>query len=177
MSYYYFAASLPSLQLDGELPFTFSNFKALCQAHLTPAHSAQLNALDASESDSAAHPFVRAWRETDAQIRNAVARHRAARKNLDPTHFVRNEVPHDGRTEKAVADAFALKNPLQREQALDRFRWQQLDERSGFDMFSLESILAYGLKLRIVERWATLNEEDGRVRAEDLIEQRSKDSA
>ncbi len=177
MSYYYFAASLPSLQLDGELPFTFSSFKALCHAHLTPAHAALLSSREALRSDATAHPFVRAWHEQEAQIRNAVVTHRATRKNLDPADHVRQEISYDGPTETAVADAFSNSNPLSRERALDEFRWQQLSERAGFDMFSLESILAYGLKLRIVERWSKMNEEDGRVRAEDLIEQRAKDSA
>jgi hypothetical protein len=167
MSYYYFAASLPSLKIDGALPMSVADFQDMCQAHLAPRHRCAMQALLSDETE-ATHPFVRAWRTLDAQIRNAVARYRATK---------RQGIPFEGLAEKAVTDAFALTDPLQRELAIDRFRWDQLGSLAGFDMFSLESILAYGLRLKIVERWATLSEERGRTRAEDLIEQRSKSDA
>lgn len=177
MSYYYFAATLPSLQMDGALPFSFSSFKQLCQVHLSPAHALHVSTLESLKPEKTAHPFVRSWLEQEARIRHAVARHRAERRKLDPAAHLRQEMPHDSLTEKAVAEAFDTENPLARERALDEFRWQQLCERAGYDIFSLTSILAYGLKLRIVERWSNMNEANGRVRAEDIIEQRSKDSA
>jgi hypothetical protein len=176
MSYYYFAASLPSLKIDGALPMSVADFQDMCQAHLAPRHRCAMQALLSDETE-ATHPFVRAWRTLDAQIRNAVARYRATKRRIEPATVVRQGIPFEGLAEKAVTDAFALTDPLQRELAIDRFRWDQLGSLAGFDMFSLESILAYGLRLKIVERWAALSEERGRTRAEDLIEQRSKSDA
>ena len=63
---------------------------------------------------------------------------------------------------------------VQREEALDRFRWQQLEVMAGFDMFSIQALLAYGLKLKLVERWAPLSEDRGRVKAMDVIHQQPR---
>ncbi|MDA1044328.1 MAG: hypothetical protein O3C57_03790, partial [Verrucomicrobia bacterium] len=114
MNYYYFAASLPSLDLDGALPLSSSNFASLCREHLSPAHAQAIDALS-DESLVSAHPFVKAWRELDAQIRNPMATFRAARQNLDAAAFTRADIPFNAEASKAVTDAFELKNPMQRE--------------------------------------------------------------
>ncbi len=47
------------------------------------------------------------------------------------------------------------------EEAMERVRWQWLDERVGAEFFSTEFILSYVLKYQSVERWQTLSEEKG----------------
>jgi hypothetical protein len=51
--------------------------------------------------------------------------------------------------------------PLERERALDRVRWNLLDELAGFDPFDSATALAYALKLRITERWHAVSDERG----------------
>ncbi len=173
MNYYYFAASLPSLALDGTLPLSYADFTASCAAHLSPAHAQAVDALT-DESVDSPHPFVKAWRVIDTQIRNDIARLRATRRNADASAFVRADTPFNAEAEKAVTSAFAEQDPLKRERSLDGFRWAQIERLAGFDMFSINAILAYAVKLRLVERWASLSEDRGRARATDLIEQQSK---
>ena len=173
MNYYYFAASLPTLALDGKPPFSRKGFAAQCRANLSPAHARAFAALT-DDSIAAPHPFVKVWRELDAQIRNQVAALRAARRKVEAGPFLRPDVPFSADTAKAVSDAFALPNPLQRERAIDRFRWDQIERIQGFDMFSINAILGYAVKLQLVDRWASLSDERGRTRASDLIEQRSR---
>jgi hypothetical protein len=51
---------------------------------------------------------------------------------------------------------------LRREQLLDRFRWQWLDEHTIFEYFSLEKVISILLKLRIVERWIIADNKIGK---------------
>jgi len=60
-------------------------------------------------------------------------------------------------------------DPLDREMKLDLMRWQFLDEETFFNYFTIEKVLAFTLKLMIVERWFELDEERGRELFKNLI--------
>ena len=153
MNYYYFAATLPMLSLDTPPPLSLDQFRARCSEFLAPADSAALaDVLDPARPTDAA--FVKAWRARDAELRNAIARHRATRRRVDPAPHLRETPDYDLRIEKAVFDALIKPTPIERELALDRLRWELADELAGHNAFSERAILAYGLKLQMVERWA-----------------------
>lgn len=48
-----------------------------------------------------------------------------------------------------------------RERKIDKFRWDWLEENTVFDYFNIEYIFAYLCKLQILERWVSLNAEEG----------------
>lgn len=60
-------------------------------------------------------------------------------------------------------------DPLDREMKLDLLRWQFLEEETFFNYFTIEKVLAFTLKLMIVERWFELDEEKGRELFKNLI--------
>jgi len=169
MNYYFLAASLPSLSLDSPPPLSFDQFRALCAEHFTPGEMRALDELRSPVTEDARDAFVSGWRHREVRLRNAVARARAARLQKDPAACVREQQGFDASEERAVADAFAKNTPADRELALDRFRWKQIEELAGFDMFSPRALLAYGLKLRLAERWAGMSEEKGRAQAEEMV--------
>jgi hypothetical protein len=169
MNYYYLAASLPSLALEGPLPLSFERFRALCAEHLSREDLEALDELDRPVTDSSRRCLVRAWREGEIRVRNAVARARAARLRVDAAPALREQQGVDLGAEKAVAEAFAKRSPAERELALDRFRWQRIEELAGYNAFSGRALLAYGLKLRLAERWAGMKEEAGRRKAEAVL--------
>ena len=174
MSYPYFAATLP-LQRFGEGPaMSLDAFRASCAEHLSASDNAALAALlDGGENR---HSYVRAWRAVDTQLRNAVARQRAARLALrqggdrgvapagDASKWLH---PHEGWSvalETAVAAAFQEANPLKRELALARIRWDWAEELAGRDPFSAEAIFAYGMRLQLAVRLAAVDAEKGDAR-------------
>jgi len=57
-----------------------------------------------------------------------------------------------------------------REEMLDQIRWQWLDERVGADLFSLNFLAAYAIKLASVERWSSLSVEKGEELFQDLLD-------
>lgn len=50
---------------------------------------------------------------------------------------------------------------FERERKIDRFRWNWLEDNTIFDYFNVEYIFAYLCKLQILERWVSLNAEEG----------------
>lgn len=58
---------------------------------------------------------------------------------------------------------------LARERALDLMRWEFLDEYNTFKYFSLEVLLAYYIKLSIIERWLKLDKATGEEMFRQLL--------
>ncbi len=177
MSLFYIIACLPRLTLTDKPLLTLDEFKALCAAQLCKEDHRTVRLLvDGPDydngNDTRTHAFVAAWRNREIQIRNAIARLRAARRKTDAAGAVR---PHDGfdvYIEEATEHAFDQPDPLERERALDRIRWSVLDELQGVDPFALPVILAYGVKLRLAWRWTTLDAEEGRRRVAENLERK-----
>lgn len=168
MSYYYFVASLPALVLGAPPPWTSAQFESDAARLLPPDAAAQLRAMGEGR-DVPGDAFVARWRDHETQLRNAVARTRAARLGMDAAPHIR---PHGGFSaslEMAVVDAYAKPNPLERELALDRCRWQFLDDAARPAPFGFPALQAYALKLRMAERWAAMTDEAGRRRLQDAV--------
>lgn len=161
MNYYYLIASLPTLSLESAPPMSLDGFRALCSDHLTPDDLAALDELTGRRTEPTGHPFVADWNAREVLLRNTLAVLRASRQKRDATPYLHPHAGFDASAEKAAHDAFTQPNPLERELALDRFRWHMIDELTGFDPFSPRAVLAYALKLRLAERWAGMSREKG----------------
>ncbi len=167
MGYYFLAGSLPMLGFDEPVKITTTDFLSACESHLATAEYATLvGALDAAPAQ---HGFVRAWRDRDCQIRNTLAAARSQHRGTDAQPYLRTHVGFDVATHNAVQEAIGRPHPLERERGIDQLRWATLDELAGPDMFSLEYLIAYGLKLQILERWATMDDEAGNEQVEQIV--------
>ena len=163
MSYYYFVASLPTLELGAPAPTSVSAYGDEVRRLLPAEVSAEYHALLGGEGAAARSSFAARWRDSEAQLRNTVARTRATRRNVEVAPYLRPQSAFSVFLDQAVADAYSKPHPLERELALDRFRWNFLDELVRTSPFGLEAVLAYGLKLRMVERWQGLKDDAGRA--------------
>jgi hypothetical protein len=175
MNYYFLVASLPALSLDAPPPLSSDRFSGICREHLNREDLAALGDLAGPLAAPSPHPFVREWRNREILLRNAVARQRASRLKRDPAPHLRERREFDPGVERAAAEAFAKPDPLERERSLDRFRWRDLDELAGLNPFSSEAVLAYSVKLRLVEQWSRLNRAEGRQRLEETVNAESKE--
>ena len=108
------------------------------------------------------HPFVRAWRDKDTILRNAVAKARSRAAGTDAAQWLRPAQGDDAQIERLVEDAFQQPDPLRRERALDRARWAMVEELQGFDPMHVNVALAYAVKLALALRWAKLDAGRGR---------------
>jgi hypothetical protein len=114
----------------------------------------------ADNAPASGSDFIDRWREWERSLRLNLARHRAGRTKrengapVEPPAF-----PADAVT--AVKTAVAAESPLEGETALDKARWNAIDVLQGSDYFDRNTIYAYLLKLKILERSALFKAEEG----------------
>ena len=171
MSFYYFVASQPALSLGEPAPFSLDDYRAEVARLLPPEASMALVSLLDGVGAGMDAGFVRAWRDADTQIRNAAARVRAGRRGVEVSGFLRAHGGFSLYLEQGVAEAYGKANPLEREMALDRLRWSVAEELSRTQPFGLEAVLAYALKLKLVERWSGLSDEAGQAALQAAVKQ------
>lgn len=167
MSYYFLSSGLPALDLGTPPVLGLDDFLRRSDELLPAADAEQIRSFVMGEACS--HPFAVAWQDRECQIRNAIVRHRAHRLGREPDAALRSHAGYDVFTLRAAEEALGKVDPLERELALDRLRWTVLDELGGLDMFSIEYVLAYAMKLRIAERWAARTDDAGRKRFEAVL--------
>lgn len=155
MSLIYLLSSLPMLKLDAQPGIAPDTFLASCHDQLSEKNAAAAEAL--LKSQPCTHPFVEAWSDKEAILRNAVARHRARAAGTDPDRWQRPTRSCDTQIEDGVANAFQETDPVEKEKALDKVRWVIAEELAGPDPLSLATALAYAVKLAIVTRWHALD--------------------
>ncbi|VGO13780.1 hypothetical protein PDESU_02337 [Pontiella desulfatans] len=169
MAYYSLVASLPSLQIGDEPPFTTEEYVDNCAQWVTERETEILRKVLLQEPDIAPCPLCKTVYDLECQIRNAVARQRGQKLGIDFKEYLQ---PHDGfsgQIETFVADAMNQTDPVELEQYLDRGRWKLAEELVGQDPFGFEKVLAYGIQLKIVDRWNRMDVSAGKEKLEAVI--------
>lgn len=162
--YYYFAATLPSLQLGAPAPFSSAEFLEQASRHL---NAEELYILEASgllsAPELASSPplaFLRAYYEWERSLRNELTRLRARRLGRGAEPWLRSSEREESSLRAAQA-AFAADSPLEGELVIERERWAFINSLKSYHSFDLESLAAYRLQLQILERLARLRAEAG----------------
>jgi len=168
MSTYYLIASLPSLSVDQKVPLSSEKFLQACEEQLAAHDAAAAYAL--MTQGASAHPFVVAWRDKEAILRNAVAQQRARIRGIEATRWLHRTEGCDLMIERQVEEAFQQTDPLRVERALDAIRWRVAEELAGVDPLSVGVVLAYAIQLGIVMRWNVLQADQGMDAFERLTE-------
>ncbi len=169
MAYYSLVASLPHLNIGDEPPFSTEDYVENCAQWVTERETEILRKVLLQEPDIAPCPLCKIIYDLECQIRNAVARHRGQKLGIDAKEFLQ---PHDGfsgEVETLVTDAFAQSDPVELEQHLDRGRWNLVEQLVGQNPFGFEKVLAYGIQLKIVERWDRMDVSTGKKNIEAVI--------
>lgn len=139
--------------------------------------------------------FISEWFSFDQGLRNVLAGLNCRKIPSDteekgsPFSLQSVIIGHDDVTElihKSTAQDFSLGpvfpwaekilslpdgNLTEHEKAIDDLRWNVLDELTTFTYFRIETVLAFCIKLDIVERWLRLDPETGKERLEKLTEE------
>ena len=170
MAYYSLVASLPHLKIGDEPPFSTEEYIGNCAQWVTEHEVRILHNILLGEYDGKNCPVCRIWYNIETQLSNAVARHRGQKLGVDFKEFLHDHDGYSGEIEQLVTDAFTRTDPLEVEEELDRARWQLADElASGMEPFCFEKVLAYGIQLKIVERWHGMDVHTGKEKLEAVI--------
>ena len=150
--YYYLTASLPYLSFRDEPPFNGDAFIAECEKWLLPRDMKIL--LSASrhcrEGRCKGTLFLEKWEKFDANLREDLARVRAARKKGESY-----------KTSETLKSVMAQETPLLMEQALEEIRWDFIEDESREHFFDINLLISYFLKIQILERLAQFDKDKG----------------
>ena len=167
--YYYFLASLPYLQFGQQAPLGLDKFMHMSANLLKASDFQELEALLENNQHKCSSAFAQKWFALDTQIRNNLVKARANKLQVEASDYLYIHSGYSIFVDKMVKEALEQDNPLKMERELDRGRWQLISELSLNDHFGLDSVLCFGLQLKILHRWTALEAEQGRKRLENII--------
>ena len=181
-NYVYIVAGLPELVVsyDGS-NFDYAEVKAQILELLSESDRQLValleegfdeNTLGAGFYEKAAkskNEFIRAYFDFDARLRNMKVNYLAKRlgKNGDDYQV---ELPEADFEEEAQIRAI-LENTdfVAREQQMDELKWEKASDIARLDYFNMNTILAFLVKAKTVQRWAELDEKKGEVMFQKLV--------
>lgn len=131
--------------------------------------------------------FVREWFAYNMDVNNVLAVTVAMKHGMDVQKVIvgDNEVAQELRKGgamgknahlaalvpdlKEVVEIADIKDLMDREKHIDALRWQWLEDRTLFEVFNIEAVLAYYLKATILHRWDNLTIEEGEKVFRELV--------
>ena len=170
MNYYFTVASLPMLFYDRDMPMSRDDFLDTCGRELTGSDLALVGrtSIQDLERTSPTCGLLDAWRTWETGLRNELVRLRASRKGWEADKYLRESESIHGTAELA-REAFGQGSPLDGEEILNRARWSYLDELEAGHHFDVEKLVAYYLKLQILERKSSFDKDAGSEKLESVL--------
>ena len=186
-NYEYIIAGLPLLSQDGRENPDTEGFLAEIRDQLSGKDRATLDFLLSSyEPDTLnaefylkaakdRNSFIRKFFLVDLGVRNTKVEYlnrTLGRPEGTDTLIPDPEAEPADFEQKAEVDAILeIGDILARERGLDDFYWKTADAITVLDVFDLDVILAFVVKLKLVERWLRLDEATGRELFRKLVKE------
>ncbi len=167
--YYYAVSTLPMLFFEGDPSQSEEFFLDFCRDQLTASDFDALAATSIvmDEDTAASTTLGHRWFVQELGLRNTLVSLRASGLGWDEEEYLHRDSA--GRTwtdlpqvEEVVRSAVAAGDPLKSELALDRYRWELLDELEVGHYFDLTKLQIYYLKLQLLQRKAVIGSDKGR---------------
>jgi len=136
-------------------PFSYLDFLDSCASELNQEDMDILREFDPC------NVLLKEWENFNRSLRNELVRTRAAKKAKDPNKYLRGDNGIDPFIAPLAHWAVNQDSPLEAELYLDRARWDKIEEIKTGHYFDIEYLVAYGLQLKILERWHNINSADG----------------
>ncbi len=183
-NYVYIVAGLPELVVSyDDSNFDYAEVKAQILELLSDSDQQLValleegfdeNTLGAEFYEKAAkskNEFIRAYFDFDARLRNMKVNYLAKRlgKNGDDYQV---ELPETDFEEEAQIRAI-LENTdfVAREQQMDELKWEKASDIARLDYFNMNTILAFLVKAKAVQRWAELDLKKGEEMFRKLVQE------
>ncbi len=151
---FYFLSTLPTLRAGEKPPFTYEEFLAQCAQSLPADMAAKLNVLRIVPGEGSASDESQArWFAFETYLRNVLAE---LRMNKFPRGSIQSRAHETDflspGIRKQLEDAMALSAPLEREEAIDKVRWNFLEELKSCHSFDFTTLAVYSLQLQLLEK-------------------------
>lgn len=125
------------------------------------------------------NPFIRSYFALDLEIRNRKVdfirqkEGKHAESALTYTILPGNYVPLEFAPEEAeyLKKVFGTENILEKEQMLDKFKWDFLSAFNPYGVFNMNVILAFLAKGKLIDRWNKLDKKTGQEMFKKLVDE------
>ena len=169
--FYYTVASLPMLSYENPPGLKFADFLDDCRKWMSSSEWTILSAatLEPSLDGEIPSDVAEEFRKWEISLRNELVHLRASAMGLEAEQFlVKGEKYTD--TASLASHAFKQESPLDAEEALNRGRWQFLENLKVGHFFDLDFLVLYSLQLQILERKSCFVEETGFTRYQEIYQ-------
>lgn len=153
----------------------------------------KLSSLYYNEAIECKNKFFASWFEMNLNIGNVMAALNCHRYGLDKEEYIigKNEIAKQLRQSNArdfnIGNEFDYMSGLfqiteepdfmMREKRLDVLRWNWLEENTFDKTFDIESVIAYLLRLEMIERWVLLDKVQGEKTFRQLVTDMKRESS
>ena len=162
---YYLVSQLPAFSVNSDntskLPISTEYFRDLCMRFMDEGDCSVVKGLSLEpprENKATGSVFLDTWYTKERNLRLALAQLRALKMHKDTKDL---PLTSDGEVIQAARTATGMDSPLSAEQFLNEYRLGLLDKITPLDMFSVDAVYCYGLKLMLTERMKKFNRDEG----------------
>lgn len=118
--------------------------------------------------------FIRAYFALDLEIRNRKVAYVSDKMGKEEQNYkvqVKDGVNLNLSEEQLqkLNQIFANKNILEKEQQLDKFKWDYINGLNPYGVFNMDIILAFLAKGRLIDRWNKLDHDAGELMFQKLV--------
>ena len=168
---FYFISTLPTLRWSEKAPLSYANFLERCSENFGSDYAQKLAQLQLLPSEEPKSLVARQWLDFEAFVRNTVAEIRKAKLRRQNIVFTRHETSHLSPSDaKRLEEIMSIASPLERENALDLFRWKYLEELTSAHFYDDSILEIYALKLLLLEKQASRQLAKGQEAFKTLME-------
>lgn len=184
-NYEYIIASLPNIQVDSsqhldtdciieEIKEQLSNKDLdLFEFFLSGYQADNLNADFYNKALQCSCRFIREYFSFDLGLRNCKVSYLndALERPAGTDILILDQDKENPQFEYAdeIMSIFGNRDIVKREKALDDKMWEVIDELSAMEVFSLDLILSFVAKIKIIDRWLKLDAETGKAYFRQLV--------
>lgn len=120
--------------------------------------------------------FIRLWFALDLEIRNRKVDFVAGKMGRESSQYkvqVNNnaDLGLDEEQLQRLQTIFANRNILEKEQQLDKFKWDYITGLNEYGEFNMDVILAFLAKGKLIDRWNKLDRETGEQMFRKLVDE------
>ncbi|MDO5442275.1 MAG: DUF2764 family protein [Bacteroidia bacterium] len=184
-NYEYLIAGLPVLQRDWSantglsVPTLIEEIRGLCSKKDNALIDEFLKGYDGENLNEEFYtamlkhrdPFIREFYRFDLNLKNAKVKY--INDSLGRAEGTDIFMEDDGEFEESeeIKKILYGENLLERESGLDSAVWNKVNELNSFDYFNIDAVLGFIAKLKIIDRWMSLDEGTGKEMFRKLVDE------
>ncbi|MCQ2301758.1 MAG: DUF2764 domain-containing protein [Bacteroidales bacterium] len=113
--------------------------------------------------------FIRQYFDFDARLRNMKVNYLAKRLGKKGEDYLVELPEADFEEETQIRDILNDADFVERERKMDELKWEKANDIARMDYFNMNTILAFLVKAKAVQRWAELDEKKGEEMFQKLV--------